>query len=165
MALKKEKLNGYHKAAILLLSLGEDVTAQIFSKLDDRSISEIGNVMSTLKSVPAELSEQVLEEFAKKAEEGGGIISGGESFLKNALLSAMGKEKGGEMLKNMKAKPGTLTEIKLLDAKTVSQFIRHEHPQTIAMVLAHLDPVKAADRKSTRLNSSHTDTSRMPSSA
>ena len=145
MAIKKGKLSGYDKAAILLLSLGEDVTAKIFSKLDENYITEIGNVMSTLKTVPAELSEQILEEFAAKAEEGGGIISGGEGFLKNALLTAMGEEKGGEMLKSMKAKPGALTEIKRLDAKTVAQFIRHEHPQTIAMIIAHLEPVKAAE--------------------
>jgi len=145
MAASKSRLTGYDKAAILLLSLGEDVTSKIFSKLDESEIREIGNVMSTIKTVPAEVSDEVLEEFASRAKDGGGLVSAGDGFLKNVILNSLGKERGAEMLNHLQAKPGTLSDIKRLDPKVIFQFIRNEHPQTIAMILAHLDPVKAAD--------------------
>ena len=139
-----KKINGYEKAAILLFALGEEVTSTVFSRLNENEIRKIGNVMAGIKHVPLELRDAVLNEFAHIAGQVG-LISGGDEFMKNVLYNSLGEEKGKELLKNIDRKPSGLSAVKNLHPKMLSQFIRNEHPQTIAMILAHLEPIRSAE--------------------
>lgn len=144
MRATKEKISGYEKTAILLFALGEEVTSTVFSKLSETEIRKIGNVMAGINHVPLDLKDAVLEEFSENARQVG-LLPGGDEFMKNVLYNSMGEEKGKEILKNIDRKPSGLSEIKNLHPKMLAQFIRNEHPQTIAMILAHLEPIRSAE--------------------
>jgi len=144
MTAKKKELSGYEKAAILLLSLGEEVASTVFSKLDEYEVRKLSNTMATLEGVTPEQRDEVMEEFSTKADEVS-LLSGGDEFVKQTLLKSLGEEKGKEIIKGLQGEGGALSDIKHLHPKTLAQFIRNEHPQTIAMIMAHLDPMKSSE--------------------
>jgi len=74
------------------------------------------------------------------------LLPDGGTFIKNTLLKALGNEKGQSLLENLSSsRRGALSDIKHLNPKILAQFIRNEHPQTIAMILAHLEPIRSAE--------------------
>lgn len=136
---------GPEKIAILLLALGEDVAAQVLKYLDEQEIQRISNYMSQLGSVPADTINRIAEEFYRRVSEGGGLAHGGEEYLRKVLNRAMDPEKVEWILDNLTipSEETGLETIKWLDPKTVASFTRNEHPQTIAIILAHLEPQQA----------------------
>ncbi len=141
---KEKGLSGYEKAAILLLYLGEEVTSHVFSKLGEGEIRRISNIMAGSNIIPVEVRDAVLEEFYDKTKEIG-VTSDGDEIIKNALYKAVGKEKGDEILREITMQSGVLADVNRLHPKALSDLIRNEHPQTIALILAHLEPIRSAE--------------------
>jgi flagellar motor switch protein FliG len=142
-------LSGPERAAVLLINLGEDIAAKVLANLDDREIQNIGNYMSALGDVDMGVMDGINKEFYEMVESGtGGLGIAGMDFLKTALMQALDPAKATEILNNIttpgEEMGGGLETVRLLDPKIISSFIVNEHPQTAAIILAHLDPPVAS---------------------
>jgi len=144
-----KKYSGPEKAAILLMSLGEETAAAVLSNLEEREIQSVGNYMSAVGDVDIEVMDAVTKEFFELLESGGGGLGiGGVEFLKTALMQAMDPAKATDILNNITTPGeelgGGLETVRMLDPKIIANFIINEHPQTAAIILAHLDPPVAS---------------------
>ena len=140
---------GPENAAILLMSLCEETAAMVLGNMDEREIQSVGNYMSALGDVDTSTMDMVKKEFYDLvASGGGGLGIGGVDYLKNALMQAMDPVEATKILSNITTPGeelgGGLETIRLLDPKVISSFIENEHPQTAAIILAHLDPAVAS---------------------
>lgn len=145
-----DKLTGPEKAAVLLMALGEDTAAEIISQMDEKEIQTLGHHMTYLGNVDSETMDKVSKEFYDNLISGKqGLTVAGKDFIKNALLKGMDPLKVAEILENVSAPGeetgGGLETLRLLDPKTIVVFLKNEHPQTAAIILAHLDPTHAAN--------------------
>ena len=143
------ELSGPERAAVLLMNLGEEIAAKVLLNLDDREIQNIGNYISALGDVDMSVMDDINKEFYDMVESGiGGLGKGGMDFLKSALMQALDPAKATEILNNIttpgEEMGGGLETVRLLDPKIISSFIVNEHPQTAAIILAHLDPPVAS---------------------
>jgi len=143
-----DELNMAEKVAILLIQLGEDLTAQIFTYLDVESITEISKYIATAGAVDKAIASAVLEEFYVIFQSNQYISSGGMEYAKEILYKALGPEEAKKVIdrlsKSLQSEQnfGFLEKVK---PEQLADFIVHEHPQTIALILAHMDPTSAAD--------------------
>jgi len=143
-----DELSMAEKIAILLIQLGEDLTAQIFSHLDVDSITEISKYIATAGAVDKAVASAVLEEFYVIFQSNQYISSGGMEYAKEILYKALGPEEAKKVLdrlaKSLQSEQtfGFLQKVK---PEQLANFIINEHPQTIALILAHMDPSSAAE--------------------
>ena len=140
----KSNLSGPEKAAILLMSIGEDNAGNVMANMEEREIQAIGNYMSALGDVDQETMDQVTKDFYMATRTGiGGIGIAGADFLKAALMKAMDPAKATEILNNISTPgedlSGGLETLRMLEPKNIATFLMNEHPQTAAIVLAHID--------------------------
>jgi flagellar motor switch protein FliG len=142
---KTDRLTGLDKAAILLLSLGEGRAGEILNRLDDREIQILGQRISKMEVLPTKQVASVLEEFVRMMENPEALVVRGDQFFKNTISRAMDLRRQEELLDklDLESNPDFFQKIKKLDPRTVASFLRNEHPQTVALVLAHLDRPQA----------------------
>lgn len=140
-------LTGPQKAAIFLLSMGEQFTTQIFGKLDDEEIKHLGRAMSRLEGTPPEVVREVMGEFSELMSSQMEILMKGDAFVKKIISQSVTEERAENILEDIGSDLGPVPfgNLRELDSKVLANFIQHEHPQTIALILAHLDPAKAAE--------------------
>ena len=140
-----EEYTGPEKSAILLLSLGEDIAAAILKYMEEPEIQKLSNYMSQVDAVSGDTVNRITQEFYQKALEGGGLTRGGGEYLRKVLSLALDPEKVDWILENISvpSEETGLETIKWLDPKTIASFTRGEHPQTIAIILAHLESQQA----------------------
>ena len=144
-----ERLSGPERAAVLLITLGEEAAAKVLANLDDREIQNIGNYMAALGNVDMSVMDSINKEFYEMVETGtGGLGIAGMDFLKTALMQALDPTKATEILNNIttpgEEMGGGLETVRLMDPKVIASFLINEHPQTAAIILAHLDPPVAS---------------------
>ncbi len=139
-------LSGTQKAAILLISLGAELSAQVFKAMNDDEIEELTTEISRLPNVPAVTTGDVLEEFHQMALAQEYIAQGGVAYASEVLERALGPKRAREILERLKGQiqPAAFEIVKKVDPKNLLDFIRREHPQTIALILANMDPKQAA---------------------
>jgi len=143
-----DELSMPEKIAILLIQLGEDLTAQIFSYMDVDSIAEISRYIATAKTIDKAIAAVILEEFHAIFQSNQYITSGGLEYAKEILYKALGPEEAKKVLdklaKSLQSEQsfGFLQKVK---PQQLADFIINEHPQTIALILAHMDPTSAAE--------------------
>jgi len=135
-------MNGYEKAAIFLSSVGEDVAAEILKNLGPSEIGKVSSYMSKLRSPARETREIVYQEALEKVRSGD-VQVGGEDYVKKILTKGLGGEDADKILE-MVSKESPLESLKWVNAKTLSDFLSSEHPQTIALILCLLEPEQAA---------------------
>ena len=136
------KMTGPKKAAILLLALGEDAAADVMKNLEEAEIQQVGYYMSRFTDVSPEELDIVLEEFYRNsvmADEGVNISSSPD-FVKNALTKALGADRAKELSDNLRAgeEEAGLEALRYAEPIMISNYIRGEHPQTIALILSYL---------------------------
>ncbi|HIC06576.1 MAG TPA: flagellar motor switch protein FliG [Candidatus Lambdaproteobacteria bacterium] len=136
------KLTGPKKAAILLLALGEDGAADVMKNLEEAEIQQVGYYMSRFTDVSPEELDIVLEEFYRNsvmADEGVNISSSPD-FVKNALTKALGADRAKELSDNLGAgeEEAGLEALRYAEPIMIANYIRTEHPQTIALILSYL---------------------------
>jgi flagellar motor switch protein FliG len=136
---------GPEKSAILLLSLGEDIGPLLFKYMSDQEIQRVSNYMSYIRNVDVEMVNQVLQEFADMAGSIGGMVAGGKEYVRKMLLKSLNPEKAEWIINNLSIPTleTGLEALRWMDAKTIARFLQGEHPQTVAVILAHLDAVQA----------------------
>lgn len=143
---KVDKLSGVDKAALLLLSLGEDRAGEILKRLDDAEIQLLGQHISRLEVVSTKQMAAILEEFRQRMKSPEAIVVKGDQFFKNTIARTLDGRRQEMLLDklDLEQSPEFFVKIKKLDPRTVASFLRNEHPQTIALVLAHLERHQAA---------------------
>lgn len=145
MSRSKRALTGRQKAAILLISLGPDVSAQVYKHLSEEEIERLSLEISSVKKVDSNLKEDVLDQFHQIALAQDYISQGGVEYAKTVLEKAFGKQEASNIINrltsSLQVKPFDFA--RKADALQVLNFIQSEHPQTIALVLSYLDPEQA----------------------
>jgi flagellar motor switch protein FliG len=136
------------KAAVMLLSLEEDLAAEVMKNLRPSEIRRIGRYMTRIQTMPSETLQSVAKEFIVMARERGGSLSFRDDSMKNIMTKALGEKDAQQILSEVasnKAIDNPITEkLRDIDPKILMEFTRTEHPQTIALILAHLTPEQAA---------------------
>jgi len=144
--LKVDELSGAQKAAVLLVQLGKEKSATVLKSLRESEVEEVLNEIARLKGVPDETVDAVFEEFATLANARRYYAQGGMDFAREVLEATLGGERAKELLDRMKA---SLVEmpfefLRRADARQVLSFLQDEHPQTVALVVAHMRADQAA---------------------
>lgn len=138
--------SGAERAAILLLSLGEQEATQVLKHMEPGEVQKVGAAMAALKDISREQMSKALQTFITVAE-GKGLGSGGtHDYLRRLLTNSVGKQKADMLMQRIETggTPGAgIESLKWMDAKTIAQVIGNEHPQIIAIVLSHLDAEQA----------------------
>ena len=141
-------LPGIRKAAILLITLGEQTSAEILKQMDEEEVQLIGREVARISSITSEQAESLLEEFYQMAVAHDYVLKGGIDYARKVLISAFGPEHAKKMLdrlvKALGSEAATFDALQKADPQQVAKFIHNEHPQTIALVLSHLNPSQAA---------------------
>ena len=145
---KKEKkggLTGKQKAAILLISLGPDVSASVYKHLSEEEIERLTLEISSVRKVDSAEKEIVLEEFHNIALAQDYITQGGIGYAKTVLEKALGEEQAetiiNRLTSSLQVRPFDFA--RKADPAQVLNFIQNEHPQTIALILSYLEPAQA----------------------
>src|SRR5450755_3832279 len=141
-----DELAGTQRAAILLMSLGEQDAANVLKQLSAREVQKLGIAMAELKEVSREQMSSVLDKFVGIADAKANIAGGSQDYVRRVLTQAVGKQKTDMLLDRVatgQAGQG-IEALKWMEAKAVAQIIGGEHPQIAAIVLAHLEPEQSA---------------------
>ena len=140
------KMTGPKTAAILLLALGEDAAADVMKNLEEAEIQQVGYYMSRFTDVAPEELDIVLEEFYRNSvmASEGVSINASPDFVKNALTKALGADRAKELSDNLSAgqDEAGLEALRYAEPIMISNYIRNEHPQTIALILSYLKNVE-----------------------
>ena len=140
-------LNGAQRAAVFLLSLGEEAAASIMQHMDPKEVQSVGRAMTELSSVSSDNLTQVIGNFVESLSTGSAVGSNPKEYVKNTLNKALGETKGRRMtnriLDGQDAKG--MDALKWMDAQSVAMILKHEHPQIVAIVLSSLDSEHAAE--------------------
>jgi flagellar motor switch protein FliG len=136
---------GPEKSAILLLSLGEDIASLVLKFMNDQEIQRVSNYMSYIRNVEVETVNQILGEFAQIAGSVGGVVASGKEYVRKLLMKALDQDKAEWIVNNLSIPTleTGLEALRWLDAKTIARFLQGEHPQTVAVILAHLDATQS----------------------
>lgn len=142
---KPQELTGKQKAAILLLSLGSEISAGIMKNLREDEIEELSLEIANIRRVPPEVKDQVLEEFYQICLAQEYILSGGIDSAREILEKALGSHKAqdiiGKLTASLQVRPFDFA--RKTEPSQLLNFIQNEHPQTIALVMAYLSPEQA----------------------
>ena len=148
MSAEAAALTGVRKAAILVAVLGDEAAATIFRNLDEDDLQKVAQEVAKLGSVPKEISLQVLEEFKNLTLAQQHISRGGQELATRLLISAFGESGARDMIQRLlRANELSTTRMESLerfDPKQLARFLEGEHPQTIALILGHLDSRQAS---------------------
>ncbi len=145
--LKYEDLKGFDKAAILVNYLGPTACSNLFRHLDDGDIRKLIGVMNRFRVVPVSITKKVLEEYYEMISESEDYIFSEDITTKENIVNAVGEDRARAILGHIKAGAAnrSLEALELVDAKSLANFLVNEHPQTISVILAHLEPEKKGE--------------------
>ena len=145
IARKVKELTGRQKAAILLITLGPDISAEVYKHLTEEEIERLSLEISSVQQVDNELKETILEQFHQIAIAQDFISQGGVDYAKTVLEKAFGKQEAlniiNRLTSSLQVRPFDFA--RKADPQQVLNFIQGEHPQTIALVLSYLEPEQA----------------------
>jgi flagellar motor switch protein FliG len=132
---------GLANSAILLLSVGEEEAAQVMKYLSPKEVQKIGQAMTKLEGITRDRIEQVLEAFHASAERQTSIGTNNDEYIRSVLVRALGDDKAAYLLDRIVSggDASGIESLKLIDAQSVAELIRNEHPQIIASILVHLE--------------------------
>jgi flagellar motor switch protein FliG len=145
---KIANLSGARKAAVLLMAVGEDLAKEILRTLPEADVERLTEEFADLRGITPELSAAILEEFGDLLESQGFVMHGGFDYASRLLAEAFGKQRADDLMTQVRraqeAEHGNLAKLQRTDPQQLGKLLDAEHPQTIALVLAHLDPRRAS---------------------
>ena len=139
--------NGTERAAILLLSLGEQEAAEVMKHMGAKDVQRIGAAMTQLQNISRAELTGVLSEFTTTVESQTSLGVGVDEYLRKVLIGALGEDKAAGVIDRIlfgRSSKG-LEALKWMDSRAVAELIRQEHPHIISIVLAYLDPDQSAE--------------------
>ena len=152
------KHTGPQKAAILLLAFGEEISSEIFKHMSEFEIKRIGSAMSRLGRIDNDIIEQVMMEFYQILQANKQYFLGSNDFTRKVIKSAFKDDQANALIDELSLQTNAnLESLELIDPKTLANFLRGEHPQTIALILAHLDPKKFGETLKLLPDTYHTE--------
>ena len=137
---------GLEDSAILLMSLGEEEAAAVFRHLSPREVQSLGATIARMTSVPKERLDKVLAKFTNTAQARSPLVSDTGNYVRNVLRKALDEDKANLLIDRI-LQNGDISGIeglKWMDAASIGEMLRQEHPQIVAAVLVHLDSDQAA---------------------
>ena len=143
-----DNLTMAEKIAIFLIQLGEDATANLFSNMNIETITEISKYIARSRDIDKQIATAILEEFYAIFQSNQYIRSGGLDYAKDILYRTLGPEEAQKVLDSLSKSIDNAQSFSYLDQvkpQQLADFIVNEHPQTIALILAHMDPTNAAE--------------------
>jgi flagellar motor switch protein FliG len=142
----KQKLSTIDQAAILLMSLGEQDAAAILKHLGPKEVQRIGSAMTQLKDVQQSEVQGVIGNFLDEVRTLTGLGVGADGYIRNMLMTALGEDKATGLIDRILVGGNTtgLDTLKWMDARSIADIIRNEHPQIQAIVIAYLEADQAA---------------------
>jgi len=132
-------VTGQQKAAIILLTVGEEAAGKLFALMSDEEIKEISQTMSTLGSVNSAIIERLIADFAEQMS-GAGAMSGTFDSTERLLMKVLGKNKAGDILEELRGPAGRTMWDKLANVNelVLANFLKNEYPQTVAVILSKI---------------------------
>jgi len=132
---------GLENSAILLMSLGEVEASEVFKHLTPKEVQRLGETISKMKSITRERVDGVIEEFEKVAASESLLVTDNNEYVKSVLRRALGEDKAGLLIDRiMQGNDVTgIESLKWMDASSVAELLRNEHPQIVAVLLVHLE--------------------------
>src|SRR6476469_3882010 len=139
--------DGILKGAILMLALGEEEASEVMKYLGPREVQRLGAAMSTLKSVPSEQLESVLNDFRDETDQNTSLGVDSDEYIRTVLTKALGEDKASSLLNRILGTRDAsgMESLKWMDAQSVADLVRNEHPQIIATILVHLERYHACE--------------------
>ena len=141
-------VSGVRKAAVLLMAVGEELAKEVLRALPEADVQRLTEELAELHVVPPELSSAVVEEFWQVLETQNFMVHGGFDYAQKLLLDTFGKDRAEDLMllvrRSQEAAQGNLAKLQRTDPQQLGKLLDAEHPQTIALVLAHLDPRRAS---------------------
>jgi flagellar motor switch protein FliG len=136
-------LSGVRKAAIFLVAVGDEVGKKLLQNLAETDVQRLTEEIADLRGVPPELSLEVIEEFHEMLETQQYMLHGGLDYAAKLLVDTFGKQRAEDLMalvrRAQEASQSDMTVLQRVDPQQLGKFLESEHPQTIAVVLAHLD--------------------------
>ena len=140
--------SGLRKAAILLVTVGEELAKEILRALPEVDVQRLTEELADLRGVTPEISSEIIEEFWELLQTQNVMVHGGLDYASRLLIETFGKERAEDLLalvrRSQEAAQGNLAKLQRTDPQQLGKLLDSEHPQTIALVLAHLDPRRAS---------------------
>ena len=135
-----DKDDGFEKGALLLVSLGPDEAAEVLKHLGPKEVQKLGSAMATLPAAPRYRVESLLDELTTHASKGAPVTAD-EQMIRSMLTKALGDDRAANLLSRILSGGDTagIEGLKWMDAGTVADLIKNEHPQIIATILVHLE--------------------------
>ena len=142
-----DRISGAERAAIFMMTLGEQGAAEVMRHMGPREVQEIGSAMASLNNVPNEKVHAVLGHFAEVLQGQSAVGVDSVDYVRRVLISALGEEKANGLLGRILEGKGSkgLESLKWMDPRTVAEVIQNEHPQIIAIVLSTMESDHAAE--------------------
>jgi flagellar motor switch protein FliG len=139
--------DGIMKGAILMLALGEEEASEVMKYLGPREVQRLGAAMSSMKSIPSEQLESVLDSFRTETEQNTSLGVDSDEYIRTVLTKALGEDKASSLLNRILGTRDAsgIESLKWMDAQSVADLIRNEHPQIIATILVHLERYHACE--------------------
>jgi flagellar motor switch protein FliG len=143
-----DQLTGVRRAAVLLMAVGEGLAKDILRVLPEQDVQRLTEELADLRGVTPELSQEVMEDFWELLATQNVMMHGGIDYASRLLTETFGKQRAEDLLmlvrRSQEAAHGNLAKLQRTDPQQLGKLLDSEHPQTIALVLAHLDPRRAS---------------------
>lgn len=138
---KQDEQQGIEDAAILLMSLGEEEAAAVFKHLAPKEVQRLGETIAKMKAIPRERVESVLDKFGAVAQSQHVLVADTDEYVKAVLRKALGEDKANLLIDRILQGSDVtgIESLKWMDANSVAELLRNEHPQIVAAILVHLD--------------------------
>jgi flagellar motor switch protein FliG len=143
---RSKKLAGAERAAVLLMSLGEDRAAEVLQHMGPKEVQKVGAAMAQIPNIEKNVVQDVITDFMEEVE-GHASLGGSEDYIRGLLTSALGDDKASQVIDRILLGHSSkgLEALKWMEPKAVAELIRREHPQIISIVLSYLEPDHAAE--------------------
>ncbi len=140
-------LTGVQRAAVLLLSLGEQDAAEVLKHMNAKEVQKLGIAMASVSGVTREQVNDVMSAFGQGLAQQTSLGMGADDYVRKVLVQALGEDKAGNLIDRILLGRNTtgLDALKWMDPRAIADLVRNEHPQIIAIVLSHLDADQAAE--------------------
>ena len=138
---------GVEDAAILLMSLGEQEASEVLKHMGPKEVQKLGEAIARMKAIPKDRVEKVLERFESQTASESMLVNDTNEYVKSVLRKALGDDKANLLIDRILQGSDTtgIESLKWMDATSVAELLRNEHPQIVAAILVHLEADQAAD--------------------
>lgn len=140
-------LSGVQRAAVVLLSLGEQQAAEVLKHMSAKEVQKLGLAMTSVSGVSREAVGKVIDQFVENLAQPSGLGSGADEYVRAVLVQALGEERASSLIDRILLGRNTsgLDTLKWMEPRAIADLVRNEHPQIIAIVMAHLESDQAAE--------------------